>query len=1058
MKIVLDLQACQSQGSYYRGIGRYARAFTQALVRQAKAHEVHILTNAALPYYAQEIRSDFANFLPSDNIHAFSIPTPAKGLEYSNNWRMRVAEYLREYAALQLQADIFQVSSLFEGMGDDIVTSVDHPILSANTAITLHDLIPLVSPGEYWSEPTRQSWYFRKLQSLKNAGLHLAVSEFSRQEAIERLSLDPAKVFTVYNAISADFKVLSFDNTQKQALFHKFSIKKPFIMYAGGIESRKNVDFLLKAYAELPSSLRQQYQLVIAGELQEWQRQFLRKAAKECSIHDLCITGLLTDDDLIALYNLAELFVFPSLYEGFGLPVLEAMACGTPTLCADNTSLPEVRGWKDALFNASQLDSLGSKLHQALTDSHFRSTLREQGLRQAQKFSWDTSASQAIAIFEEHHERQLSQQRVCKEGGATKPRLACVLTTNDAQVSQYAAWLMPALANQYQIEYILENSKITDAWGQANFPCSTWQWMRENPDYYQRCIYILGEESFSQELLMMSQAQPGVYIWLASVLPPLSTESVMQYLATGYKALLFTSSNQDALSLPDLLSNNILGVLVRNAEMLEQFQHLYGVEYTQHWRALSNNEQQNNSFCAGRSTGDVIHQYVESRYNKHPLVYEQILLNNIRELRTSVEPDTQDWLRAAECIAANRLSTQNGKQLRNLFYDVSVLAHIDNASGIHRATRNILLELFKSPPAGFRVEPVYAQNGRYLYARQFTCHLLELDNLPLLDEVVEFQADDVLLVVDLGLDFAVDMESYLQYLRAKGLQLYYLVHDILAVKLPKAYFDDGIYRLMPRWIGAISRMADGLICTTQAVKQDLQEWLSEHPPQRPVPLRLGVCPLGAELQVVSSFSEALDQTQQALLDQLVQYPTVLMVSTVEPRKGYAQALDAFELLWAQGEQIQLVIVGKCGWNVDALVGRLQQHPEQGKRLYWLNSVSDTLLAALYRQATVLLMASEGEGFGLPLIEAAQYGLPVIARGIPVFRELGGDHAFYFDGLAAQPLANTIQQWFILATESKAPKPEGIRWLTWKESTECIKTFMLQGDIYQPYPKPNVFEA
>ena len=135
----------------------------------------------------------------------------------------------------------------------------------------------------------------------------------------------------------------------------------------------------------------------------------------------------------------------------------------------------------------------------------------------------------------------------------------------------------------------------------------------------------------------------------------------------------------------------------------------------------------------------------------------------------------------------------------------------------------------------------------------------------------------------------------------------------------------------------------------------------------------------------------------ALLAQLAATPSFLMVGTIEPRKGHLQTLDAFEQLWREGEQVNLVIVGNEGWKplpnaerrtIPKIVARLASHPELGKRLFWLKGIDDALLQQVYQASACLMASSEGEGFGLPLIEAAHYGLPVIARDIPVFREVG----------------------------------------------------------------------
>ncbi len=170
-----------------------------------------------------------------------------------------------------------------------------------------------------------------------------------------------------------------------------------------------------------------------------------------------------------------------------------------------------------------------------------------------------------------------------------------------------------------------------------------------------------------------------------------------------------------------------------------------------------------------------------------------------------------------------------------------------------------------------------------------------------------------------------------------------------------------------------------------------------------------------------------------------------MVGTIEPRKGYAQTLDAFEILWAKGHDINLVIVGKEGWSVGKVVRRIRKHRELNKRLFWFKEASDELLLKLYQSCSEFLMASEGEGFGLPIVEAAQHGLPVIARDIPVFREVAGNHVFYFKGTTGPDLSNALSKWLELHKNSEHPRPEDIRWLTWEESTKQFAKLIFGQD-------------
>lgn len=133
----------------------------------------------------------------------------------------------------------------------------------------------------------------------------------------------------------------------------------------------------------------------------------------------------------------------------------------------------------------------------------------------------------------------------------------------------------------------------------------------------------------------------------------------------------------------------------------------------------------------------------------------------------------------------------------------------------------------------------------------------------------------------------------------------------------------------------------------------------------------------------------------------------------------------------------LLIVGKQGWMVESLVQRLKNHPENGKRLFWFEGIDDDYLCSLYAQADALIAASLGEGFGLPLIEAAQYGLPLIVRDIPVFREVAGNHAFYFEGEQPKDLCESLTTWLDLHRDAQHPQSNGMPWITWEQSAQQL---------------------
>jgi glycosyltransferase involved in cell wall biosynthesis len=163
-----------------------------------------------------------------------------------------------------------------------------------------------------------------------------------------------------------------------------------------------------------------------------------------------------------------------------------------------------------------------------------------------------------------------------------------------------------------------------------------------------------------------------------------------------------------------------------------------------------------------------------------------------------------------------------------------------------------------------------------------------------------------------------------------------------------------------------------------------------------------------------------------------------MVGTLEPRKGYTDTLNVFDALWRQGQDINLVIVGKVGWKVEALVARIKEHPEFNQRLFWLAGISDEYLDRVYNTCTCLIAASYGEGFGLPLIESAQRGLPIIARDIPVFREVAGKHATYLPpDLQAITGGAVIKQWLEKHRKDEVRGSDAMPWLTWQESSKVL---------------------
>ena len=392
---------------------------------------------------------------------------------------------------------------------------------------------------------------------------------------------------------------------------------------------------------------------------------------------------------------------------------------------------------------------------------------------------------------------------------------------------------------------------------------------------------------------------------------------------------------------------------------------------------------------------------------------------------------------------------------RQLLVDVSAMVQSDLKTGIQRVVRSILLAMIADPPPGWRIEPVYSVGGNrpYHYARRFALGLVGEQELPMEDAPAELRPGDIFFGLDLFTTGTTQNEGQLLAMRDRGLEVVFVVFDVLPMLRPEV-FPFGTEQYFGEFLRTVHKVSHGVLCISRAVADELAGWIegqgeSLHR-QRRAPLKLGHFHLGADIDA-SAPSFGLPPDADQVLQALGERPSFLMVGTVEPRKGHAQALAAFELLWQRGVDANLVVVGKQGWMVDKLAERMAGHPEKGKRLFWLAGISDEMLLKLYARSSALLAPSEGEGFGLPLIEAAQHHIPILARSLPVFREVAGEHAYYFEGLAPEDLAAALTRWLALHQEGKAPPSSSMPWLTWDQSAQQVLDALVRGQWYRILP-------
>lgn len=516
MRIVIDLQGAQSIGSRSRGIGRYTLSLTQAIIRNCEHHEIFIALNSVFSETIEPIRSKFKKLLPQQNIRVWHPIHPVSEFDPKNMWRRKTSELIREAFLASLEPDIVYITSLFEGLSDDAVVSISKLSKSIPVAVTLFDLIPFIHQKIYLNNLQTRSWYLNKIDNLCCADILLSISESSRQEGIQYLNLPSDRIVNISTAADSHFHKINILEDEALQLAKKYELSSPFIMYTGGIDHRKNVEGLIRAFALIPQSIRRNYQLAIICSVTPESRQVIDNLVCEqgLSEREVILTGYVPEDDLIFLYNLCTLFVFPSWHEGFGLPALEAMKCGAPVIASNTSSLPEVIGLGEALFDPFDDSAIAAKMIQVLTDSNFRKRLIDHGQQQAEEFSWDKSAHTVISAFERLHTEKLNTISVDISSSSSRSKLAFLspLPPERSGISDYSSELLPELFHYYDIEVIVDQSEMSDSWIKSNLRIRNVDWFINNISTYDRILYHFGNSRFHEYMFPLLEKIPGVVV------------------------------------------------------------------------------------------------------------------------------------------------------------------------------------------------------------------------------------------------------------------------------------------------------------------------------------------------------------------------------------------------------------------------------------------------------------------------------------------------------------------------------------------------------------------
>ena len=372
MHIAIDIQPVLGKRS---GVGWYAFHLVKALSRIDK-------NNKVILFYFDFLKN--SGGIPTDNPRFKNHPIYLPRRVFNFAWKKLGISSVDFF----VRADVFHFPNF-----------VIPPLKKGKAVVTIHDLAFRRYP-EY-IEPKNLSFLTEQLpRTLKRADSVIVNSEFTKNELISFYDIVPEKVRVTRLGVSEEFRPVEepgfLEETRK-----RYQLPKRFILSLGTLEPRKNVPALLKAYSRLRQSPGFEHKLVFAG-MKGWLYDGIFEQIKRLNLENqVLFIGYVPEEDLPFLYNLSELFVFPSLYEGFGLPVLEAFACGVPVIVSDRASLPEVAGDAAILIDPEDIDALTRGMKNVLGNEDLRTELIAKGFRRAKEFSWEKTARETLRVYEE---------------------------------------------------------------------------------------------------------------------------------------------------------------------------------------------------------------------------------------------------------------------------------------------------------------------------------------------------------------------------------------------------------------------------------------------------------------------------------------------------------------------------------------------------------------------------------------------------------------------------------------------------------------------------------
>jgi glycosyltransferase involved in cell wall biosynthesis len=497
MNIAIDVLGILSPDSKNRGIGNYTTNQLKALFQLDKSNRYFLLN-----FYENTSLKPLLNYSENVTEHYFYLGQDnflSRDNQFINVFGQLIKKFIKDN-----QIDVFYFTSIFDiNMNYDLEWFGDVKLFS-----TLYDIIPYIFKDRYLNSKEMLRLYLSWVEKIKKMDTVLAISQSAKDDLIRCFNVDSKRINVIYAGVDDSFRKLDLSEKEKEQIRARYNISGPFIMCPAGDDERKNIAGMIEAYSKIPGHLISQYQLVIVCKLSPGSMESYKNIARKHKVEDRVIfTNFVPLDDLVKLYNMAHIVAFPSKYEGFGLPVVEAMACGTPVLTSNNSSLGEIAIDAAVLVDPFNVKDIAKGLTDILEKSN-QEELIQRGFERVKQFSWSDVASKTLAAF---MQSKNNQSHIQLHADTKRKKLAFFtpLPPIKSGIADYSVDVLNKLSKDFEIDVFIDKNYTPDVKFISEIRIFSYDKFADMKEQYDEIVFQMGNSEYHIYMIKYIQECAG---------------------------------------------------------------------------------------------------------------------------------------------------------------------------------------------------------------------------------------------------------------------------------------------------------------------------------------------------------------------------------------------------------------------------------------------------------------------------------------------------------------------------------------------------------------------